>query len=91
MSTPLKALPKPSPPAKSPAVRVGRLDTIADVRRELARLYRVARHTAGGKLDAVTASKLAYLLNCIGRSLEGSDLERRIAMLETRLTNKEPP
>jgi hypothetical protein len=65
----------------SPHVRVGRLDTIDGVRRELDRLYRAARRQAGAQPDAVTAAKLAYLLNTIGRVVE-SDVEARLAKLE---------
>jgi hypothetical protein len=67
------------------SVRVGRLDTLAGVRNELAKLYRVARQRLGEDVDVQSAAKLAYLLNCIGRSLEGYELEKRIEELELRL------
>jgi hypothetical protein len=72
--------------AEPPAwvVRVGKLDTIAAVRKELRRLYRAARRAAGPDSDALAASKLAYLLNSIGRSLEGAELGKRIERLEKR-------
>jgi hypothetical protein len=66
----------------TPSVRVGKLDTLEAVRRELGRLYRAARRTAGPDPDAATASRLAYLLVQIGRSIEGTELETRIAALE---------
>lgn len=56
-----------------------KLDTIGDVTRELARLYREAR---GGTLDTADASKLANILALMGRLIEGSDLEARIAAIE---------
>jgi hypothetical protein len=68
----------------TPQVRVGKLDTLEAVRRELGRLYRAARRTAGPDPDAATASRLAYLLVQIGRSIEGTELEQRIATLERR-------
>jgi|DewCreStandDraft_4_1066084.scaffolds.fasta_scaffold105051_2 hypothetical protein len=68
----------------SPPVRVGRLDTIEGVRRELDRLYRVARRQAGAAPDAAVAAKLAYLLQMIGRVVE-SDVEARLARLEAML------
>lgn len=65
-------------------VRVGRLDTLEDVRRELGRLYRAARRASGAEPDAATAAKLAYLLQAVGRTIEGSDLEKRVMELERR-------
>ena len=58
-----------------------RLDSMAAVRRELARLYKEAR--AGG-LDVAAASKLANLLQILGRMIEGAELEKRIEELERR-------
>jgi hypothetical protein len=66
-------------------VRVGKLNSLEDIRNELARLYRAARKAAGPLPDAATAAKLAYLLNTIGRSLEGAELEKRIDQLERAL------
>jgi hypothetical protein len=56
-----------------------RLDSLARVRFELVRIYREARDS---KRDVSDASKLAHILALIGRILEGSDLEKRIAALE---------
>lgn len=58
-----------------------RLDSLAGVRRELARLYREAR--AGG-LGVGEASKLANILQVLGRMIEGAELERRVDELERR-------
>ena len=52
-----------------------RLDSMAAVRRELARLYKEAR--AGG-LEVAAASKLANVLQILGRMIEGAELEKRI-------------
>jgi hypothetical protein len=71
-----------------PDVRVGKLDTLSALRDEMARLYRAARRTSGVNPDAATAAKLAYLLTCIGRSLEGSEIERRIQELEAKAEGK---
>ena len=57
------------------------------VRRELARLYGEARH---GQLDALEASRLGNLLAIIGRLIEGSDLEQRIAELEAERAVEQP-
>jgi hypothetical protein len=56
-----------------------RLDSLARVRFELTRIYRQARD---GERDVSDASKLAHILVAIGRILEGSDLEKRIGLLE---------
>ncbi len=69
----------------SPEVRVGKLNTIENIRNELARLYRIARKTEGANINASTASKLAYLLHHIARSIEGAELEKRISDLEKRI------
>jgi hypothetical protein len=67
-------------------IRVGKLNTLEDVRNELARLYRAARKAAGPLPDAATAARLGYLLSTIGRSLEGVELEKRIEELEKKLS-----
>ncbi|MDA8259212.1 MAG: hypothetical protein M0Z99_26830 [Betaproteobacteria bacterium] len=69
-------------------IRVGKLDTLEDVRRELGRLYRAARRASGAEPDAATAAKLAYLLQAVGRTIEGGELERRVMELE-RKTRRE--
>lgn len=59
-------------------VRV-KLNTVADVQRELAKLYRLARSK---NMDTSEASKLANILVMIARIMETSDLEARLAALE---------
>jgi hypothetical protein len=56
-----------------------KLDTLNDVRREMAKVYREART---GILEVTDASKLTYMLGTIGKVIEGSDLEKRIELLE---------
>jgi hypothetical protein len=66
----------------SPKVKVGRLDSLPRIRRELARLYREARQ---GQLDPQAACQLGRLLTVLGRMLGDADLlalEQRIAALE---------
>ena len=58
-----------------------RLDTMARVRRELARVYREAR---AGRLDVADASKLANILQIMGRMIETSEVETRLDALERR-------
>jgi hypothetical protein len=57
-----------------------RLDSLDRVRREMAKVYRAAAHDR--TRDVNDASKLVHILALIGRILEGSDLEKRIAALE---------
>ncbi|MDR6857235.1 hypothetical protein [Variovorax guangxiensis] len=72
---------RPAPPVRVRA----RLQTIDDVKRELAKVYREAR---AKKIDTQDASRLANLLFILSRLIEGSDLEARLDALE-RATSKE--
>ena len=56
-----------------------RLDSMAAVRRELARLYRQAR---AGELEVGDASRLAHMLQILARLIEGCEIEARIEALE---------
>lgn len=58
-----------------------RLDTLADVRREMAKLYRMARAET---LDVQDAARLANILMLIGRLIEGGEFEKRLEALEAR-------
>ena len=66
---------------EDPPPRRARLDTMARVRRELARVYREAR---AGRLDVADASKLANILQLMGRMIETSEVEARLDALERR-------
>ena len=55
------------------------LNTIDDVRAEMARLYREGK---AGLRDVADVSRLANVLSLLGRLIEGSDLEKRIAAIE---------
>lgn len=68
----------PSPRQRLP------LNTAGDVRRELARLYREVR-AARQKQDPLSvadASRMANILQILGRLIEISDLEGRVEALE---------
>lgn len=56
-----------------------KLQTLEDVRREAARVYREAR---AGRLDTSEASKLSFMLQGIGKMIEAGQIERRIEALE---------
>jgi len=56
-----------------------KLGSIAEVRRELARVYRDAR---GGLIETSDGTKLAFILTGIAKMIETSELEQRIENLE---------
>jgi len=62
----------------TPPLRL-KLATLEDVRKELARLYREGK---SGRRDVVEVSRLANVLQILGRSIADSDLEHRIKALE---------
>jgi len=64
---------------ETPTPRVGPLNTVRDVAKELGRLYRAARR---GELTPGNAAKLAYILGHQRAALETGDLERRVEELE---------
>jgi hypothetical protein len=58
-----------------------KLNSLDDVRREMATVYREAR---GGRMDASEAGRLAYILSGIGKLIEATDIERRIVQMERK-------
>ncbi|MEI8572630.1 hypothetical protein U737_07700 [Methylomonas sp. LW13] len=68
------------PPQKGQRYRC-KLDTMQDVRREMAKVYREAR---SGVVDVQDATKLTWCLQAVGKVIEGSDLEKRIEALENK-------
>jgi hypothetical protein len=74
-------------PITPPPLPRVRLDSLAAVRRELARLYTEAKH---GHRNASDASKLGNILALISRILEGEPLERRLEELEKALAERQP-
>jgi hypothetical protein len=62
-----------------------RLQSVNDVQSQLARLYREAR---SGSIRVEDASRLANILAILGRMIGDSDLEARIATLETGASAK---
>lgn len=59
-----------------------KLNSISDVRREMAAIYREAR---AGKLDISDAGRLAYVLTGIGKLVEVEVIEQRLQQLEGKL------
>ena len=66
------------PPENKRAIR---LKTIDDVRVEMARVYSDARRNS---LAPESASKLVYILGQIGKTIEGSEFNKRMEELEKR-------
>jgi hypothetical protein len=66
------------PPQKGTRYRA-RLDSMQDVKKEMAKVYREAR---SGAVDVQDATKLTWCLQSIAKVIEGSDLEKRIELLE---------
>lgn len=66
-------------PKGKPARYRAKLDTLQDVRREMAKVYREAR---SGLVTSSDATKLVWVLQAVGKVIEGSDLEQRIEALE---------
>ena len=68
------------PPQKGKRYRC-QLDTMNDVKREMAKVYRECRSEI---LDAQTGTKLTWMLHGIAKVIETSDLEKRIETLENQ-------
>ena len=60
-------------------MRIGRLNTVSSVRREICRLYREART---GGLPVGDASRLANILAIAARLIESQEIEERVQRLE---------
>ena len=78
----------PHPPA-----RVGRLDTITRVRREMVKVYKAMKQ---GKLQSSVGSKLVFVLMAIQKAIEFETTEERLDRLEQAvrgrtLPGREPP
>lgn len=80
--------PLPSPRRETPAAAtasadprpwVGRLDSLTAVRRELAKLYKLARH---GKIATQDAARLCFMLNTLATMIERDGLADRLIALE---------
>lgn len=56
-----------------------KLDSMQDVKREMAKIY---RETRSGLIQAVDGTKLVWMLQAVGKVIETSDLELRIKKLE---------
>ena len=68
------------PPQRGSRYRC-KLDTLNDVRREMAKVYRESR---SGGIDPFNGTKFIWILQAVSKVIEGSDLEKRIEALENR-------
>ncbi len=66
------------PPQKAARYRA-KLDSLADVKREMAKVYRENR---SGLSDTQDATKQIWMLQAIGKIIVDSELEQRIERLE---------
>ena len=62
-----------------------KLDTVADTRRELARVYRECRQ---GEMEAAELTKLVFALKTIAGMIEASDFEKRFNKALEYIKNK---
>ena len=58
-----------------------KLDSLQDVRREMAKVYRESR---SGLIDAQDATKQVWMLKAIGEVIAAHEIEKRIEALENR-------
>ncbi|SET47147.1 hypothetical protein SAMN05216326_12932 [Nitrosomonas marina] len=72
----------PASPVRSPKLRLG---TIREVRRELVKVYEMAKT---GVLPTQDAGRLTYMLQALAGMIRDSDLEERIKKLEQQHVKK---
>ena len=58
-----------------------KLDTLSDIKREMAKVYRESRSEI---IEPAIGSKLIWMLLAVGKVIEVSDLESRITALESK-------
>ena len=72
----------PSPRRRGPV-----LETLTDVRREMARVYRNMRH---GRIDTQDATRMTYVLSQIAKIIQTAELDARVAAVERALGSRRP-
>ena len=68
------------PPSKDRRYRC-KLDSLSDVKQEMATVYKQAR---SGIVEVADATKFVWMLQAVGKIIETSDLEKRIEILEKK-------
>ena len=74
-------------PAPTSRPRRPVLQTLPDVRREMARVYRQMRH---GRIDTQDATRMTYVLTQIAKIIQVSELDARIEAVERALRMRSP-
>ena len=69
------------PPKKGNTRYRVKLDTLSDIKREMAKVYRESRSEI---IEPAIGSKLIWMLQAVGKVIEVSDLESRITALESK-------
>ena len=72
----------PTPRRRGPV-----LETLPDVRREMARVYRHMRH---GRIDTQDATRMIYVLTQIAKIIQTTELDARIEAVERALRMRSP-
>ena len=72
----------PTPQRRGPV-----LETLTDVRREMARVYRQMRH---GRIDTQDATRMTYVLTQIAKIIQTTELDARIEAVERALRMRSP-
>ena len=72
----------PTPHRRGPV-----LESLAEVRREMARVYRQMRH---GRIDTQDATRMTYVLTQIAKIIQVYELDARIAAVERALGRRRP-
>jgi hypothetical protein len=68
--------------------KIGRINTQDGIVRELGRVYRHARR---GEIDSSKAYRLSTILGTMAKTMESSELERRLDGIEQALLARERP
>ena len=68
--------------------KIGRLTNLDDVTRELARVYRHARRD---EIDSSKAYRLSTILGTMAKTMETSELEKRLDEIEHALLARDRP
>ena len=94
MTTETAPVPLDNPPRRpavtllpTPRPRGPVLETLTDVRREMARVYRGMRH---GRIDTQDATRMTYVLSQIAKIIQTAELEARVAAVERALGSRKP-
>jgi hypothetical protein len=72
----------PTPRRRGPV-----LESLTDVRREMAKVYRQMRH---GRIDTQDATRMTYVLTQLAKIIQTTELEARIEAVERALGSRRP-